>query len=153
MIFASIDPLNFNEDPEPFERNGVRATWRDAHPDFEPGPFGKIIESSKWTYAPRAEFNPKTTHPFNPILTAFRYAVSEYYYDNGSDYGVELVQEWIDALEDPESGTAEIIEAIIEALGNPAGPGFEDDHYAWAWRANGHARSVLRRLKRFLEAN
>lgn len=56
---------------------------------------------------------------------------------------------WLLALEEndsPDTPTGDIAEWIREAVGSPAGPGWEDAHYYWSRRITAHAERVLRLL-------
>ena len=89
MRSLTDEALAARHDPQPFERDGERADEAHAQPDFEPGPFGKMIEASRWTFAPRVEMIPGRLiwdrdaenvapgrPPVNPILRIFRVYVA-----------------------------------------------------------------------------
>lgn len=74
----------------------------------------------------------------NPIMAEFRK-------DENGD-----VQAWCLALASLNESTAgSIQEVIIDALGCPRGPGWEDIHYRQSQRFVDHADRVLERLYRF----
>lgn len=112
-----------NHDPEPY-RNKLDGT-RSAH-DPE-------AHNWDWLWSPRAEFSVED----NPILAAFR----EY-----PDHSVESVQNWLDVMLDPSNGTDEVAALIMDAVGGPAGPGWEDPYWDWLSRVHPHTISVFKRL-------
>jgi hypothetical protein len=77
----------YDYDREPYARDGWRADEAHAQPDYEPGVFGKMIDSSRWTYDPRPEcipsrYRPETSErvprlPVNPILSWMRNATRQ----------------------------------------------------------------------------
>lgn len=75
-IYASRTAESLNSDPLPeVNPDGTRAAIGEGRPTYEPGAFGKMIESVR--YDPRPSFTPKTTHPANPVLDWFRSVVDD----------------------------------------------------------------------------
>lgn len=73
----------------------------------------------------------------NPVLAAFRAY---------RDHSMNGIMDWLIAMDDPESGTAEVRELLTEAYSAPMGPGWEDWHYMRVSATTEHTRKVLRKL-------
>ena len=94
-IFASLDPEDFNTDPEPYAY-GEQPWLLDKRGTQE------VIAAYPLSYDwnPRSEFTPATTDPYNVILVVFRDNLN-----TGRDYerDSDVVQDWLNALEEPDT--------------------------------------------------
>lgn len=135
-IFGSINPLRLNTDPEP---------WVGVHDGRRISRNATQAQERLKRYQPRSEYVPTLTHPFNPVLDGFRQ------YARIRGLTREVIQDWIDALEDPESTLPEIQDELDDAIGFALGPGWEDVQWQKARNLIAHTLTVLYRLKVFLD--
>lgn len=119
-VFASTSQIV--TDPNPFvrPRDGKRGDADTLSPDFEPGPFGKMVEPLR--YDPRPEYGQPQIHEANPILVELRIASGA-----GIDWAITAFS---NALNTSEQSSDAIRAIVREAT---------DEH-------RDHARRVIDRL-------